>query len=192
MAEIQFPLNPANNDVYSVNGRYWRWDGVSWNSIIDTNYGNFLYNNDGVISTSNTLSVANSLVNVSGGLVVTGPTSSNGLVSILSGIKIDGQTSSKVTAVSANTIDLNEGNYFTKTITANTTFVFSNPHPSRAVGFVLTLTNGGSANVSWPTGTKWPGGTPPTLTAAGVDMLSFISDDGGTIWRGVVSMLDSK
>lgn len=174
MAEISFPLNPANNDVYTVNGRYWRWDGVSWNSIIDTNYGNFLFNSNGSISTSNSLSVA------------------NGLVSIVSGMKVDGQTSSKVTAVSANTIDLNEGNYFTKTITANTAFVFSNPHSSRAVGFVLTLTNGGSANVSWPAGTKWPGGTPPTLTAAGVDMLSFISDDGGTIWRGVVSMLDSK
>ena len=51
MSEISFPLNPSNNQVYTVNGRYWRWDGVSWNSIINDNYGDILYNNDGSAGT---------------------------------------------------------------------------------------------------------------------------------------------
>jgi hypothetical protein len=31
---------------------------------------------------------------------------------------------------------------------------------------------------------KWPGGTAPTLTSSGVDMLTFTTYDGGTTWFG--------
>jgi hypothetical protein len=92
------------------------------------------------------------------------------------------------------TIDLDLGNYVSATVTGITTWTFSNPLASpNAVGFVLELTDGGSATQNWPTpSVKWPGGTAPTLTASGVDVLTFVTDDGGTNWRGVVSMLDSK
>jgi hypothetical protein len=91
------------------------------------------------------------------------------------------------------TIDINLGNYVTATTTGTTTWTFSNPAASpNASGFVLELTNGGSAAQNWPGGIRWPGGTAPTLTASGVDILTFITDDGGTNWRGVASMLDSK
>jgi hypothetical protein len=94
----------------------------------------------------------------------------------------------------SRTIDLTLGNYVSATVTGVTTWTFSNPPASaRAGGFVLELTNGGSATQNWPAGvTKWPGGTAPTLTASGVDVLTFITDDGGTTWRGMTSMLDSK
>lgn len=186
---LDFPSSPANNEIYSIGTKTWKYNGYGWqlegaNNILVigepvgnvTGNGQVLY-----VTSSNTVLVAANVVY-----------DNTGIFNILSGMKVDGQTSSKVTAVTANTIDLNNGNYFTKTITANTAFVFSNPHSSRAVGFVLKLTNGGSANVSWPAATKWPSGTQPTLTAAGVDVLSFITDDGGTTWRGVVSMLDSR
>jgi len=91
------------------------------------------------------------------------------------------------------TINLQSGNYVSATVTGATTFTFSNPLASPiACGFVLELTNGGSATVNWPAAVRWPGGTAPTLTASGVDVLTFITDDGGTNWRGVASMLDSK
>jgi len=56
----------------------------------------------------------------------------------------------------------------------------------------LILTNGGTGVQTWFSGTKWPSGTAPTLTASGVDVLSFFTTDGGTTWRGVIAMTDSK
>lgn len=91
------------------------------------------------------------------------------------------------------TINLQDGNYVSATVTGATTWVFSDPLASpNACGFVLELTNGGSATVNWPTSVRWAGGTAPTLTADGVDLLTFITDDGGSNWRGVVSSLDNK
>jgi hypothetical protein len=94
----------------------------------------------------------------------------------------------------SRTIDLTLGNFVTATVTGITTWTFSNPIASpNSCGFILELTNGGSATQNWPTpAVKWPGGTAPTLTASGTDILVFVTDDGGTTWRGVVSMLDSK
>ena len=96
-------------------------------------------------------------------------------------------------AVSASDIDLSLANYFTKTISGTTTFTVSNvPASGTTASFILELTNGGSATVNWFSGVKWAGGTAPTLTAAGVDILGFYSHDGGTTWRGLVLAKDSK
>ena len=85
------------------------------------------------------------------------------------------------------------GNYFSATVGGITTWTFSNPLASpNACGFVIELTNGGAYAITWPAAVKWPSGTAPTLTAAGVDVLVFITDDGGTTWRGVASMLASS
>jgi hypothetical protein len=93
----------------------------------------------------------------------------------------------------SRTINLDLGNFVTATVTGTTTWTFSNPASSpNACGFVLELINGGSATQNWPAAVRWPGGTAPTLTTSGVDILIFITDDGGTNWRGVASMLDSK
>jgi hypothetical protein len=96
-------------------------------------------------------------------------------------------------AVAASDIDLSLGNYFTKTISGTTTFTVSNTAASGLVSaFVLELTNGGSATVNWFSGVDWPAGTPPTLTAAGKDILAFFTHDGGTTWNGFVLGLDVK
>lgn len=93
----------------------------------------------------------------------------------------------------ATTINLLNGNYFSATIGGATTWTFSNPLASpNACGFVLELTNAGAYAITWPAAVKWPSGTAPTLTAAGVDVLVFITDDGGTNWRGIASMLASS
>lgn len=90
-------------------------------------------------------------------------------------------------------INLQSGNYVSATVSGATTFTFSNPLASpNACGFILELTNGGSSTVIFPNTVRWPGGTAPTLTVSGIDILVFVTDDGGTNWRGVVSMLDSK
>jgi len=94
----------------------------------------------------------------------------------------------------AVTIDLENGNVVTGTVdTAETTFTFSNPSAAgTACSFTLILTNGGSQTVNWPASVDWSGGTEPTLTVAGVDILSFLTVDGGTIWHGMIASLDSK
>ena len=95
-------------------------------------------------------------------------------------------------AIAALDIDLALGSFFSKTIAGATAFTVSNVGASPAVSsYILELTNGGSAAVTWPTGTKWAGGTAPTLTAAGVDLLGFYSHDNVT-WRGMVLALDNK
>ena len=87
-------------------------------------------------------------------------------------------------AMATNNIDLATGNLFTKTITTATTLTISNALAAGNVNsFVLELTNGGSAVITWFSGVKWAGGTAPTLTTSGKDILGFYSHDGGTTWN---------
>lgn len=100
------------------------------------------------------------------------------------GLTIDGPYKQAVETVSALDIDLSTGNYFTKTINANSTFTFSNPPASGTVGsFTLELTHT-SGTVTWPTSVKFPADTAPTLTAGKTHLFMFVTDDGGTRYRG--------
>ncbi len=93
----------------------------------------------------------------------------------------------------ATTIDYSLGSVVTATATGAITWTVTNPAASgKASSFTLILTNGGSAVQTWMAGTKWPSATAPTLTAAGVDVLSFFTTDGGSTWRGALAMLDSR
>jgi hypothetical protein len=89
-------------------------------------------------------------------------------------------------------IDITAGNVVTATVdTSTNTFTFSNPSTSGvSCSFTLILTNGGSQTVVWPTSVDWAAATAPTLTAAGVDVLTFMTVDGGTIWYGFAGGLD--
>ena len=87
-------------------------------------------------------------------------------------------------AMSALDIDLRESTYFTKTISGNSTFTFSNPPASGTTGsFTLELTHS-SGTVTWPSSVKWNGDTAPTLTAGKTHLFMFVTDDGGTRYRG--------
>ena len=88
-------------------------------------------------------------------------------------------------------IDLTSGNVVSGTVdTGTTTFTFSNPPASANSGsFTLILTNGGSQTVNWPGSVDWAAATAPTLTTSGVDVLTFTTIDGGTIWYGFAAGL---
>jgi len=105
---------------------------------------------------------------------------------------VNGSVAQNVVAVAASDINWSQGNYFTRTISTATTFTFSNFPASGFAMITLKITNGGSATVTWPTGTKWNGGVAPTLTAAGVDIISFFTDDGGTTIHAFLVSKDSK
>jgi hypothetical protein len=90
-------------------------------------------------------------------------------------------------------IDLTLGNNVVATVdTSGNTFTFSSPTASDELcGFTLFLTNGGSQTVTWPGTVDWAGGTAPTLTTSGIDILVFVTTDGGSIWHGMVASADS-
>ena len=99
---------------------------------------------------------------------------------------ITGVKETKV-AMGAHDIDLSAGNYFTYTLSGAQTLTVSNVASSGSVSaFVLEVTNGGSAALTFFSGVTWAAATAPTLTAAGVDTLAFFTSDGGTTWRGFV------
>ena len=100
------------------------------------------------------------------------------------GTKVTGPYSANITAMGANDVDCSAGNYFTKTITGATTFTFSNAPASVAYSFTMEVTLNGSNAITWPASVKWPVDTAPTITDAKTQLFMFITDDGGTRWRG--------
>lgn len=86
---------------------------------------------------------------------------------------------------SGTAIQVNKGGIFKKTVSANTTFTITGAN--QGATFSLILVNGGSKTVTWPSSVKWTGGSVPTLTESGTDVLTFITGDSGTTWYGVLS-----
>jgi hypothetical protein len=104
------------------------------------------------------------------------------------------ETRVNITATSgAGTLNLNLGNYFTRTISGASSFTLLNVSATNTVSsFILELTNGGSATVSWFTNSRWVNGSPPTLTSSGKDVLGFYTYDGGANWIGLLLGKDVK
>ena len=90
-------------------------------------------------------------------------------------------------------LDIALGNVQTATVdTSTNTFTFDNPSVTgKSCSFTLILTNGGSQTVVWPTTVQWAGGTAPTLTTSGRDVLTFMTiDAGAATWYGFAAGLD--
>lgn len=107
-------------------------------------------------------------------------------------VNISSVTETKQTPViTANTLTLNLASAVVFHVNLNsniTTFTLTNVPPSpRVYSFALQLSaDGTSRSVVWPTGTRWSGGSAPTLTttAGKVDTFTFLTHDGGTSWFG--------
>ena len=94
-------------------------------------------------------------------------------------------------AMAAHAVDLTLGNVQTYTLSGNQTLTFTNPPATGTAGsFTLILTNGGSATLTWPTSVDWAGGSAPGLTSSGIDVLTFTTIDGGTIWYGFAAGIE--
>jgi hypothetical protein len=119
-------------------------------------------------------------VNVtSGGINVTA-----GVSTFSGGTKITGSQTSNISAMGANAVDCSAGNYFTKTITGATTFTFTNVPTGVAYTFTMEVTLNGSNAITWPAAVKWPADTAPSITDGKTQLFVFLTDDGGTRWRG--------
>lgn len=98
---------------------------------------------------------------------------------------LNGTYASNVVDLGTNgfSVDCSQGNYFTQVTSSSNTFTFTNVPASRSYSFVLEITHT-SGTIGWPTSVKFPGGTAPTLTTGKTHLFVFITDDGGTRWRG--------
>ena len=86
--------------------------------------------------------------------------------------------------MSSSTINLSIGNYFSKNVNGITTFTFSNPPSSGIVySFTLEVTHS-SGTITWPSSVKWPADTAPTLTTGKTHLFIFVTDNGGSRYRG--------
>ena len=102
------------------------------------------------------------------------------------GVDLDGPFEQTSEAVSALNVDCSAGNYFTKSISSNSTFTFSNiPASGTAYSFTLEVdVTGTSTAITWPASVKWPSDTAPSLTDTKTHLFMFVTNDGGTTWRG--------
>ena len=134
----------------------------------------------GLITARTGVKVTAGGVNVTaGGVNVTA-----GVSTFSGGTKITGSQTSNISAMGANAVDCSAGNYFTKTITGATTFTFTNVPSGVAYTFTMEVTLNGSNAITWPAAVKWPADTPPAITDGKTQLFVFITDDGGTRWRG--------
>jgi hypothetical protein len=92
----------------------------------------------------------------------------------------------------ATTLDISSGNFFNLTLTGNTTFTYTNAPTGRMVSFTIAVKQDatGGRTITWPSGTKWPGGVaPPATTAANaIDIWSVMTYDGGSTWVSSLSI----
>ena len=107
-----------------------------------------------------------------------------GVSTFSGGTNITGSQTSNISAMGANAVDCSAANYFTKTITGATTFTFTNVPTGVAYTFTMEVTLNGSNAITWPASVKWPADTPPAITDGKTQLFVFLTDDGGTRWRG--------
>lgn len=170
--------------------------GPTWNTSGDVNIAGIVtatsasigYDNVGInssgISVTGVITSTSFVGNVTGnatGLSGT-PNIVVGITTVNTTLNLGGNYIEDVNAVGALDIDCSVGNYFTKTISGDSTFTVSNVPASGAYAFTLELTHT-SGTVTWFSGVEWPAATPPTLTTGKTHLFMFITDNGGTRWR---------
>ena len=97
------------------------------------------------------------------------------------------------TVSGATAINFALGNVATAVLASGGSFTISNAPTSGIYGkFKLILTNGGTVADPWHASVKFAGGTTPTLTTSGIDILTFETIDNGANWYAVVEGLDMK
>lgn len=108
-------------------------------------------------------------------------------------LKDYGEVTNALGSVSgAQTVDIENGNVISVTPTGAITWTFSNPTASdEGCGFTLVMTDGDAGAQTWPASVDWPSGTAPAL-GSNVDVLVFITIDGGTTWHGALALADSQ
>ena len=155
------------------------------NAFYENTTGNVYFRNDGS-ATYFQLGPANddAIALSKDGPVILYYDSSQKFQTTTGGVKVTGGYTENIVAVSGTEVDCATGSYFTKTITGATTFTFANVPSGVAYAFTFEVTLNGSNAITWPGSVKWPADTAPTITDGKTQVFVFLTDDGGTRWRG--------
>ena len=98
-------------------------------------------------------------------------------------VEVGGSTKLTIGSISSSNIDLSTGNYFTDTLTADTTYTFSNAGTVQY--FQVEVTGASTYTVTWPSSIEWAGGAAASAPDIDVTAIySFVTDDGGTSYFG--------
>ncbi len=135
-----------------------------------------------LVGVGSSTGTASQPLQITGGAYVSGNVGI-GTTNPVTKLDVNGPHSTNISPISVLDVDCSLGNYFTKTISTASTFTFSNPPASRAYAFTMELTHTSGA-VTWPTSVKWQYDTTPSLTTSRTHLFMFVTDDGGTRWRG--------
>lgn len=150
----------------SVTPNRWRaWNGTQWVDPVNVT---------GAVNT----------VNGKSGPDVTLVPADVGALPATGAIAVGGSVRAPRVAVAALAIDCSTGNYFAKTVAANSTFTFTGvPASGNAYSMNIDVTHT-SGVITWPAAVKWPGDAAPSLTTGRVHRFMFATSDGGATWRG--------
>lgn len=103
----------------------------------------------------------------------------------LSGGTVSGQFTQNIVSLGlfGSGINCSLGNYFTATLSGATQVVISGAPSSVAYSFTYEVRHD-TGTITWPTSVEWPSDTAPTLTTGKTHLFIFVTDDGGSRWRG--------
>lgn len=86
-------------------------------------------------------------------------------------------------AIGSRSVDLSLGDYIYANVTGNCSFTFTNAATAaRVSAFIMEITDGGTATVTWPVSVQWVTGAAPTLQAIGKNVIGFFTKDGGSTY----------
>jgi len=102
----------------------------------------------------------------------------------ISGGTVAGQFTQNIVALGlyGSGIYCSLGNYFTATISGDSTVVISGAPSSVAYSFTYEVLHE-TGTITWPTEVEWASSTAPTLTTGKTHLFIFVTDDGGSRWR---------
>lgn len=175
---------------YSTNGIKYRCQesysatqfNGSWRSILTT--ASTTNNNIQKISYDSInlyLTVVDSIISDDGTTVTIG-----GSLTVNNNLNIKGQAYSEIHSnVAVSTIDFNNGNIQTLSLTSSITIILNNAVGGGTYTLIITQGGNGGYSITWPGNTKWPDGYKPYLSSAvgDVDIITFVSD--GTTLYGI-------
>jgi hypothetical protein len=107
-------------------------------------------------------------------------------------LQSEGRSRSHVDAITVvgagtSTMDCSVGNIFTVALNASTTLTATNIVAGQTIS--VRVVNGGTNTMAFDTMFEFAGGTAPTITENGTDILTFISFDGTTLYSTAVQNL---